>query len=93
MKIDYARYAYNPAVSDEIMRRVNNTLAVVEQVSASKSLNFNDIAAAFGGIMVELLLQVPADQRGEVYTRYVDILRVEAQIPLLNKLDRPLLNS
>lgn len=83
MKVDFSQYSFNPNVADELSRRIYNCLAVQDE--KNNGINYNDIAATLGAIMASLMLDIPSIHRGEAYQKFCDVLRIEAQIPLVQR--------
>lgn len=83
MNIDYSRHLYNPDIVIKLTKRINKAL-MLQEMHAGK-LAFNDIASALGGVLVQFIDQIPFEYRGEVYTKFCDVLRYQASIPLIER--------
>lgn len=70
----------DPKTIDNLNRRINRVLELESMHKADSVLNYNDIASAFGAIILQLVSQIENQRdRLDALTRFIDVLRAEAK--------------
>lgn len=80
MQINYSKYALDPRVVENLIRRFNKAIELESMHRPDYTINFNDIASAMGASMLEFAAQIPNDwDRVEALSRYIDVLKLQAK--------------